>query len=141
LSVHTSGGRFEHPRAVERAYERQVVPGAVGESGYETAVVADRVGGDRGHDPRRSDRDDHIALFGAEAERRGRVVTEASPEYRSATDVLVRRAEHGWQLRPATTRGQLEEVETVAVARGVVVTGAARVAAIGGQRGDLGVAA
>ena len=82
-----------------------------------------------------------VALVGAEAERRGGVVAEARTECLPARGGPLRRAEHGRQVRAATTHGQLEEVEPVVAARGVVITGAAGVAAIGGQRRDVGVTA
>ena len=64
-------------RRVERAHEREVASGGVGEPGDDARRIGDRLVADRVHGARRPDRDGHVARAQPDAERPRHVVARA----------------------------------------------------------------
>ena len=93
-------------RRVERAHEREVAAGGVGEPGDDAGRVGGRLVADRVHRARRPDRDRHVAGAEPDTERAGHVVAGARRDDRAAPlagDVA--RPEHRRQ-RPPTSPGR-----------------------------------
>ena len=95
--------RRQHRRAVERADQRQLSSGGVGEAGHDPLRVVRCGLTDRAHDTGGAQRDDAVAGFGAEAQRRRRVVARARAQHRAA------------DVRPATRAGPAPSAARAAV--------------------------
>ena len=73
----TRAAGVEHPRRVERAHQREVLPARGGEPGDDAGGVGRRRGAHRGHHAGRAERHDDVARPGAEAQRGAGVVAGA----------------------------------------------------------------
>ncbi len=133
VDAEQGAGRVEHAGGVQGAHQRQEPAGGVGEPGHGAGRVRGGAGRDGEDRSGGADRDDDVALAGADSQRRGRVVPGARPERPAAGRARrLGRAEDLWQCGVLAER-HLEQVAAVSPGGRGPVARAAGVAAVGAQ--------